>query len=52
MQLRHAVRGVVWVFIYLLFILAPLFALLTGLSHLHAISGRSSRLRSVMPVWQ
>jgi predicted ferric reductase len=30
MQLSYAVRGVIWVFIYLLFILAPLFALLTG----------------------
>jgi predicted ferric reductase len=30
MQLHYAVRGAVWVFIYLLFILAPLFALLTG----------------------
>jgi predicted ferric reductase len=30
MQLHYVVRGAVWVFIYLLFILAPLFALLTG----------------------
>ena len=30
MQLRYAVRGAVWVILYLLFILAPLFALLTG----------------------
>jgi len=30
MQLRYFVRGTVWVLIYLLFILAPLFALLTG----------------------
>ena len=30
MQLRYAVRGSVWVVIYLLFILGPLFALLTG----------------------
>jgi predicted ferric reductase len=30
MQVHYAVRRVVWVFIYLLFILAPLFALLTG----------------------
>jgi len=32
MQLRFAVRGAVWVFVYLLFILAPLFMLLTGSS--------------------
>src|ERR1700752_3278796 len=30
MHLSYVVRGVFWVFIYLLFILAPLFALLTG----------------------
>src|SRR6202020_3399253 len=30
MQLRYVLRGAVWLFIYLLFILAPLFALLTG----------------------
>jgi predicted ferric reductase len=30
MQLHYGVRGAVWVFVYLLFILAPLFALLTG----------------------
>src|ERR1700758_2803171 len=30
MQLHYSVRGTVWVFIYLIFILAPLFALLTG----------------------
>ena len=30
MQLRYSVRGAVWIFIYLIFILAPLFALLTG----------------------
>ena len=30
MQLRYAVRGAVWVVIYLLFILGPLFALLAG----------------------
>src|SRR5258705_10560672 len=30
MQFRYAVRGAVWVIFYLLFILAPLFALLTG----------------------
>ena len=30
MQLHYAVRGAVWVFVYLLFILAPLFMLLTG----------------------
>src|SRR5215831_9060818 len=30
MQLHYSVRGAIWVFIYLLFILAPLFALLTG----------------------
>jgi predicted ferric reductase len=30
MQLHYAVRGAVWVFIYLLFVLGPLFALLTG----------------------
>jgi predicted ferric reductase len=30
MQLRFAVRGAVWVFVYLLFIPAPLFTLLTG----------------------
>jgi predicted ferric reductase len=30
MQLRYAVRGTAWVMLYLFFILAPLFALLTG----------------------
>ena len=30
MQLHYSVRGTLWVLIYLLFILAPLFALLTG----------------------
>ncbi|HEY1863936.1 MAG TPA: ferric reductase-like transmembrane domain-containing protein [Roseiarcus sp.] len=30
MQLHYSVRGAVWIFIYLIFILAPLFALLTG----------------------
>jgi predicted ferric reductase len=30
MQLRYSLRGAVWVLIYLLFILAPLFALLTA----------------------
>ncbi|HZZ22653.1 MAG TPA: ferric reductase-like transmembrane domain-containing protein [Roseiarcus sp.] len=30
MRLHYSMRGAVWVFIYLLFILAPLFALLTG----------------------
>ena len=30
MQFRHALRGAIWVVVYLLFILAPLFALLTG----------------------
>src|SRR5580704_13368737 len=30
MRLRYAVRGAAWVAIYLLFILAPLFALLAG----------------------
>ena len=30
MQLHYAVRGAVWVILYLLFILAPLFALLAG----------------------
>ena len=30
MQLHYPVRGAVWVLIYLLFILAPLFVLLTG----------------------
>jgi predicted ferric reductase len=30
MQLHYPVRGAIWVFIYLLFILAPLFALLAG----------------------
>ncbi|MBV8793341.1 MAG: ferric reductase-like transmembrane domain-containing protein, partial [Hyphomicrobiales bacterium] len=30
MQLHYSVRGAVWILIYLLFILAPLFALLTG----------------------
>jgi predicted ferric reductase len=30
MQLHYSVRGAVWIFVYLLFILAPLFALLTG----------------------
>src|SRR5690349_22281960 len=30
MQLRYAVRGAAWVMLYLFFILAPLFALLTG----------------------
>jgi predicted ferric reductase len=32
MQLRYAVRGAIWVILYLLFILAPLFALLAGSS--------------------
>jgi predicted ferric reductase len=30
MQHHHAVRGAAWVFVYLLFVLGPLFALLTG----------------------
>jgi predicted ferric reductase len=30
MQLLHTVRGAVWIIVYLLFILAPLFALLAG----------------------
>jgi predicted ferric reductase len=30
MQLHYSVRGAVWIFIYLIFILAPLFALMTG----------------------
>src|SRR5262245_51048127 len=30
MQLHYALRGAVWVFVYLLFVLGPLFALLTG----------------------
>src|SRR5580692_12714150 len=30
MRLRYAVRGAAWVAVYLLFILAPLFALLAG----------------------
>src|SRR6478752_9055052 len=30
MQLRYAVRGAIWVILYLLFILAPLFTLLAG----------------------
>src|SRR5215472_9323819 len=30
MRLHYSVRGALWVFIYLFFILAPLFALLTG----------------------
>ena len=30
MQLRYAVRGAIWVLLYLLFILAPLFTLLAG----------------------
>ena len=30
MQLLHTVRGAVWIVVYLLFILAPLFALLAG----------------------
>src|SRR5215813_10650992 len=30
MQRHYAVRGVIWVFIYLLFVLGPLFALLIG----------------------
>src|SRR5262249_2257413 len=30
MQLIHTARGAVWIAVYLLFILAPLFALLTG----------------------
>jgi predicted ferric reductase len=29
-QLRYAVRGAIWVILYLLFILAPLFTLLAG----------------------
>src|SRR5450755_3599182 len=31
MQLLYSLRGAVWIFVYLLFILAPLFALLAGL---------------------
>jgi len=30
MQLLYSVRGAVWIIVYLLFILAPLFALLAG----------------------
>src|SRR6202142_3061660 len=30
MQLLYSLRGAVWILVYLLFILAPLFALLTG----------------------
>src|ERR1700716_1302723 len=30
MQLRYALRGAIWVILYLLFILAPLFTLLAG----------------------
>src|SRR6476620_8162384 len=30
MQLHYSLRGAVWILVYLLFILAPLFALLTG----------------------
>ena len=45
------VRGGVWVVLYLLFILAPLFALLTGSLPPPATSGRSSRSRSVIPAW-
>src|SRR5215471_3341633 len=30
MQRHYAMRGAVWVFVYLLFVLGPLFALLTG----------------------
>ena len=30
MQVRYSLRGAVWLLVYLFFILAPLFALLTG----------------------
>ena len=30
MHLLYSLRGAVWIFVYLLFIFAPLFALLTG----------------------
>ena len=30
MQLLYSLRGAVWILVYLLFILAPLFALLAG----------------------
>jgi hypothetical protein len=30
MRLRYAVHGTIWIAVYLLFILAPLFALLAG----------------------
>jgi ABC-type sulfate transport system permease component len=30
MQLRYSLRGALWLLIYLIFILAPLFALLIG----------------------
>ena len=49
MQLRYAARGAVWVIVYLLFILAPLFALLLGRYPRRAISGPSSRSRSATP---
>ena len=51
-MLRYAMRGTVWVIVYLLFILAPLFALLAGdVACRRAISGRSSRSRSATPAW-
>ena len=51
-MLRYAMRGTVWIIVYLLFILAPLFALLAGRCRRRAISGRSSRSRSATPAWR
>ena len=44
-MLRYTVRGAVWLIVYLLFILAPLFALLRARCRPRAISGPSSRSR-------
>ena len=51
-MLRYAVRGAVWVIVYLLFILAPMFALLAGRCRRRAISGPSSRSRSATRAWR
>ena len=52
MQLLYSVRGAVWIIVYLLFILAPLFALLAARIRRRAISGPSSRSRSAIPAWR
>lgn len=49
MQLLYGLRGAVWLLVYLLFILAPLFALLAGSHPRRAIFGRSFRSLSAIP---